>query len=72
MSSAFQLSSAYRPYRSPLSESSTIVAGMAIRTTATSSLPRPAVGEPSRVTDEQRSATPAARSERGDRRRMAA
>ena len=39
MSSAFQLSSAYRPYRPPLTESSTIVAGMTIRTAATSSFP---------------------------------
>ena len=39
MSSAFQLSSAYRPYRSPTTESSTIVVGMATRTAATRTLP---------------------------------
>ena len=39
MSSAFQLSSAYRPYRSPVTEPSTIATGTAIRTAATSSFP---------------------------------
>ena len=39
MSSAFQLSSAYRPYLPPLTEVSTMVAGMAISTAATSSFP---------------------------------
>ena len=39
MSSAFQLSSAYRPYRPPLSDVSTMAAGIATRTAATSSFP---------------------------------
>ena len=39
MSSAFQLSSAYRPYRPPPTDVSTMVAGIATRTAATSSFP---------------------------------
>ena len=39
MSSAFQLSSAYRPYRRPATEDSTIAAGMTIRITATDTFP---------------------------------
>ena len=39
MSSAFQLSSAYRPYRLPATDDPTIATGMVIRMTATDTFP---------------------------------
>ncbi len=59
MSSAFQLSSAYRPYRSPTTDSSTIVAGRATRTTATSDLAGPAARERGGVAVQQSPQRPA-------------
>ena len=58
MSSAFQLSSAYRPYRSPIDASTSIV-GMATRTAATRSFPGQPRGERGRVTSQQRPQGPA-------------
>ena len=54
MSSAFQLSSAYRPYRSPTTESSTIEAGMSDQDRGDQHLAGPAVGERGRVAGQQR------------------
>ena len=53
MSSAFQLSSAYRPYRPPPTEASTIAAGMSEQDHGDQQPSRPAVGERGRVTNEQ-------------------
>ena len=66
MSSAFQLSSAYRPYRPPLTESSTIVAGMAIRTAATSSFPAQPRANVAESASEQQPASSAASRSRPD------